>query len=187
MNYRYFRDPENFSFICDEKGPCSVCGEIGLWFDAQPFYGRPYLDSVCDACLQGGKLIDLGVSTNDVRIDLVEKMFSDKKKLEELTNEIIYKTPKLPSWQNMSWPFVENDFCIFEKIASKIDFIIDGVPNKNLFISSFSEYDTEHSDLDWLWEILPEHPINNLKDGNYDMTIYLFSINTKPFCTWDAT
>jgi uncharacterized protein CbrC (UPF0167 family) len=186
MNYRYFRDPKNFSFICDEKGPCSVCGEIGLWFDAQSFYGTQDLDSVCDACLKGGKLIDLDVSTNYVRIDLVEKIFPEKKKLEELTNEIVYKTPSLPSWQDLSWPFVENDFCIFEKIASKIDFILDGVPDKNLFMSSFSEDDADNSDLNWLWETLSEHPITNLKDGNYDMTVYLFSTSGKPFCTWDA-
>jgi uncharacterized protein CbrC (UPF0167 family) len=187
MSYKYFRDPQNFALICEEQGPCSICGEIGLWFDAQGFYGTQDLDSVCDACLKSGKLIDLDISTNDVRLDLIEKVFSNRKILEELTNEIIYKTPSLPTWQDMSWPFVGEDFCIFEKIASKTDFVMDGEPNKKIFISSFSEDDAKISDLDWLWEALPEHPITNLKDGNYDVTIYLFSTGGKPFCTWDAS
>ena len=150
VSYKYFRDPKNFSFICDEKGPCSVCGEIGLWFDAQSFCGPQDLDSVCDDCLKGGKLIELDVSANYVRIDLVGKIFPDKKRLEELTNEIIYKTPKLPTWQDLTWPFVENDFCVFEKIASKTDFVVDGIPKKDLFVSSFPQEDKENTDLEWL-------------------------------------
>lgn len=69
---------------------------------------------------------------------------------------------------------------MFERFASKADF-----DSKAEFKASFSSEVAEHSDLDWLWEILPDKRIRNYQQGG-DVTVYLFSINGKKYCKWDA-
>ena len=39
MKYRYFRDPDNFAYKTDQAKSCSVCGQVGIWFDAGGLYG----------------------------------------------------------------------------------------------------------------------------------------------------
>jgi len=170
MEFKYFRDPENFAFKIDEAANCSVCGKAGHWFDAGGWYGTNEIECICDTCLLEGKLKELEIETNEA--------FEGSTAEKEI---IIYKTPALPTWQHRIWPFVEGSYCIFERLASKADF-----ENKEEFKHSFSESDKENSDIDWLWEVLPEKRVNNYKEGNYGVSIYLFTSNGKKHCTWDA-
>ena len=170
MKFKYFRDPDNFAFRVDQNSNCSICGSEGLWFDASVFYGVNEIECICDDCLAEGKLEVLEIETNEA--------FEGA---EEERKVIIYKTPALPTWQDRLWPYINGQFCIFERMASKADF-----ENKEEYINSFSSKDKENSDLDWLWEILPEKRINNHQDGNYDVSVYLFTCNGQKFCTWDA-
>lgn len=48
------------------------------------------------------------------------------------------------------------------------------------------DFDIENTDFDWLWDVLPEKKIINHKEGNYDVSVYLFTSNGKKYCTWDA-
>tara|TARA_Y100000589_G_scaffold304380_1_gene317489 strand:+ start:72 stop:275 length:204 start_codon:yes stop_codon:yes gene_type:complete len=67
-------------------------------------------------------------------------------------------------------------------MASKADFV-----DKDEFKGSFSDFEKENSDMDWLWEMLPEKRIANHKDGNFNVSVYLFTCNGKKYCTWDAS
>jgi uncharacterized protein CbrC (UPF0167 family) len=170
MEYKYFRDPDNFAYKIDKAANCSVCGKVGIWFDAGGFYGINEIECICDSCLSEGTLRELEIETNEA---------SDG--TDEEKDEIIYRTPALPTWQDRIWPFVNGQYCVFERIASKADF-----ENEEDFKSSFLDRDRENADLEWLWSILPEKRIANYKDGNFDVSVYLFTCNGKKYCTWDA-
>jgi len=170
MKFKYFRDPDNFAFRVEDELPCSVCGKVGLWFDAGGFYGFSEIECICDDCLADGKLKELEIETNQAFEGSTEEK-----------ETIIYKTPGLPTWQDKVWPFVDGQYCVFERMASKADF-----KSKEEFQASFSGREQENSDLDWLWDILPDQQIANHKDGNFDVSVYLFTCNGKKICTWDA-
>lgn len=168
--FKYFRDPDNLAFRVDTALPCSICGAEGIWFDGGGFYGANEIDRICDDCLAAGKLKELEIETNDASEGALEEI-----------ETIIYKTPPLPTWQDTAWPYVDGSYCVFERMASKEDFV-----NKDEFQNSFSEEDKEHSDLDWLWEVLPEKRINNHQEGNFNVSVYLFTLGEKKHCIWDA-
>ena len=169
MKFKYFRDPDNFAYRTQLDAKCSICGSIGIWFDASGLYGVKEIECICDNCLAAGKLKELDIETNEATNGSKEEM-----------EEIMYATPSLPTWQDSIWPYVNGQYPVFERIASKEDF-----DDKQEFQSSFSTEVVDNSDLDWLWETLPEKKINKYQDGG-DVTVYLFSINNTKFCTWDA-
>jgi uncharacterized protein CbrC (UPF0167 family) len=185
MEYKYFRDPKNFSYLKDGNSECSICGNKELLFDARMYCGEQDIECICDDCLKAGKLIKLDVSANEVNIDEIMNNATDKESADKKINEIIYMTPKLPSWQELWWPYLNDDFCVFLKIASKQDFIGFKKPEET-FINSFSDDVKNQSDLNYVWQHLPDRKITNLKDGNYDMSVYLFKSVDKIHCEWDS-
>ena len=184
MEFKYFKNPSDFSYIIKNHSNCSICSDLTVCFDAELFYGENEIERICAKCLKVGILIDLNISVNNVNeLDLIN-YFGNASKANEFGNQIVYMTPKLPTWQEMEWPFKDGEFGVFEKIASKLDF--KGEDPKHIFKNSFSPNEQENSDLDWLWDILPDHPIRNLDNGSYDVSVYLFRFGDEPFCTWDA-
>lgn len=169
MKFKYFRDPDNFAFKTDSESDCSVCGRLGKWFDAGGFYGVDDIECICDDCLAGGRLKELEIETNEASNGSVEEI-----------DEIIYATPSLPTWQDRIWPYINGNYPVFERIASKEDF--DDI---NEFKAAFSTEDADSSDLDWLWEILPDKKLKSYHQGG-DVTVYLFSSNSGKHCKWDA-
>ena len=169
--FKYFRDPKNFAHRTDGPKDCSVCGAKGVWFDAGGLYGTREIACICDACLAAGRLQELEIETNEA--------FEGTPAQKE---EIVFRTPALPTWQDRCWPFIDGDYCVFEKIASRHDFA-----DLAEFKSSFTKQDQETSDLDGLWNMLPSKTITSIQDGNYDVSVYLFSRNGKKHCTWDAS
>lgn len=169
MKFKYFRDPDNFAFKTESESECSVCGKLEKWFDAGGFYGIDGIECICGDCLATGKLKKLEIETNEASNGSVEEI-----------EEIIYATPAFPTWQDCVWPYINGSYPIFERIASKEDF-----KDMNEFKASFSSKDAEVSDLDWLWEILPEKKLKNYQQCG-DVTIYLFSSNGGKYCKWDA-
>lgn len=153
---------------------------MGLRLDGDSLYGTSQIEAVCFKCVERGALIEDDISTNSVNIDPVREALG-KDKAEEFTNTIIYRTPKLPTWQDTYWPFVDGDFAIFLKIASKTDFV-----DQNQFADSILPHGDSESDPEWQWHMLPDHPINNLKDGQYDISVYLFRRNDRLLTIWDA-
>jgi len=171
MKFKYFRDPDNFAYKTEKAKECSICQNVGIWFDASCFYGENEIESICDDCLLAGKLKELGIETN-------EAFDGEDEDIETIT----YKTPVLPTWQGREWPFVDGQYCIFERMASKEDFA-----NKDEFINSFLEDDRNTTELDWLWENLTDKRIRNHQEGNFNVSVYLFTLDGKKVCTWDAS
>ncbi|MFT5029161.1 MAG: hypothetical protein ACI9VS_001596 [Candidatus Binatia bacterium] len=171
IEFKYFRDPKNFAYKIDDSRPCSLCGKEGVWFDGGGFYGVADIDCICETCLADGKLKALEIEINEA--------FEGT---EEQKEEIVYRTPALPTWQELRWPFVDGDYCVFEKIASKSDFA-----DKEEFEGAFTEEEKKISDLDAVWDRMPAKTITSIQDGNYDVSVYLFSRNGSKHCTWDAS
>ena len=88
----------------------------------------------------------------------------------------------MPTWQDREWPFVNDECCTFERMASKSDY-----ENKNEFVASFLPEDRDNTDFAWLWDILPDKQIVNHKQGNFNVSVYFFSLNSKKYSTWDAS
>lgn len=126
-------------------------------------------------CLDEGKLKGLDLTTN----------CSTGQGTKTQNNQIEFRTPKLPTWQDMYWPYSveDRDYYIFEKLASKPDF-----SGKEEFINSFSQEDQDSLDLNDLWEnFLVDRPITSLEDGNFDTSFYLFTTKMgKKYCRMDA-
>ena len=172
IEFRYFRYPRHFALRTEDAKPCSICKNEGIWLDGCGFYGSATIECICDTCLSEGKLQALNIETNEAFYGTAEQQ-----------TEIIFRTPALPTWQDRNWPFRDGDYCVFEKIASKLDFA-----DKAEFISSFSDEDQQNSDLSDIWErYLSDKRITSIRDGNYDISIYLFTRNGRKHCTWDAS
>ncbi len=179
--FRYFRDPVNFSYVREDNAPCHFCGSTESRIDGSHCRGEASIDSVCFECLRDGKLIDLDLSLNDVDLKRIGACIPDVEEREDLTNQIIYCTPPLPTWQDTWWPFVDGDFCTFLKIASKRDF-----KGQNEFIATVHDEYKELNDPEELWSFLPNREIRNLSEGQYNVSVYLFQRGNRLVTIWDA-
>jgi uncharacterized protein CbrC (UPF0167 family) len=178
--FHYFTDPVNFAYLRDDDSPCEYCGSTSPRLDGGNLSGTSEIDAVCFSCVERGALIQQDMSTNSVNLEEVRKAIGAEAG-EELTNTIIYRTPKLPTWQDTFWPFVDGDFPVFLKLASKGDFA-----DQQQFTDSILPDGISEPDPAWQWDMLPDHPIKNLKDGQYDISIYLFRRNDRLLTIWDA-
>lgn len=144
------------------------------------FLGEEEIDCICDSCLASGALIDMDICANDIDFETVEEAITDEDEFDRLTNEIIYQSPKLPTWQDCYSPFADGDFATFIKIASKLDF----GNNFETFKASLVEDSSHAKDL---WANMPDHKITSLATGNYDQSVYLFrSCKGKLISLWDC-
>jgi len=180
-DFPYFADPLHFAHLADPGTPCDLCGDIGAVFDAQGFYGTQPLHAICSACLKGGRLADVGASTNEVAMAELVRLLGSEERAHELRVEIECRTPALPTWQDRRWPLVGGEFPRFIKIASRPDCI----DPEDLLASIPEEFRFGH-DAQGLWDMLPEAPITSIADGNYDTSFYLFSSSKGKLCTWDS-
>jgi uncharacterized protein CbrC (UPF0167 family) len=169
MKFKYFRDPENFTFIVETPSACSLCGDVGLWFSAGGYKGVNSIKAICPSCLSAGKLIPLEIEANLTFYDGSEAY-----------ETITYKTPALPVWQDTVWPVVSGEWPIFERLASKEDF-----DDKSDFLNAFYAVDQTVDKVEWLWNSLPAKQIKSLREGR-DVQVYLFTLNNKKLWIWDA-
>ena len=179
--FPYFADPVNFAYLRDDNAPCHFCGATSHRLNGDNLYGTEAIDAVCFGCVEKGALIDLDISTNDVDVDVVRAAIDDNAAVESLTNTIIYRTPGLPTWQDCWWPFLDGDFATFLKIAAKPDFT-----NQRQFVDSVLADDSADTDPEWLWTMLPDHPVSTIKEGQYDISVYLFRRDNRMVTIWDA-
>lgn len=167
--FPYFADPYHFSYLLDETQPCDCCGAEAV-FDASLFSGIAEIDAICADCLAAGKLKALDIETN-------EPQFSDNITARDT---IRYCTPKLPSWQGIFWPCIDGEYPRFERIASQADF--DDIDD---FKCSFSAATLAVTDINHLWQCMSDTPIDSIAEGG-DISVYLFSLNGRKHCLWDA-
>jgi len=181
IQFKYFAEPMNFSFITKQMDGCSICGSNEICFDTTGYYGTNSIECICPKCLKDGKLIELDICANDLPYDFKNESLTDQSNIDDLTNEIVYRTPRLPTWQDMRWPIKNGDFCRFIKIASKVDF----QNPEDLFYSISSGYKKDKNAAQ-LWDMLPSKKITSLEDGNYNVSFYLFDSFGEKVVTWDC-
>ena len=176
MNFHYFDNPRSFSYMAEQGASCHFCSSTSDCLDAEMFFGVEEISAICFSCMQSGKLIDLDISTNDIRSEDLNTLKGDADKV---SNDLIYCTPGLPTWQDHFWPVVDGKPAKFIKISSKPDY-----KDKKEFIESL--YGCLESDTDWLWSILPDHKVTNLKNGQFSISFYLFDIDGSKLTLIDA-
>lgn len=179
MQFSYFANPENFSFLHKADCECDICSNKTRCFDASVYFGGGSLNTVCPDCLSNGSLEKYDVFANDVSSsegDLREGLdFKAHSKI------ILFRTPSLPVWQDMVWPIVNGDFCRFIKIASREDFD----DSSDLHSSIHPRYQFGH-EAGELWEMLEPNPIRNLDEAQNDISFYLFTAGKEKVVTWEA-
>lgn len=179
--FPYFEDPENFSYVTDGPGKCEICGNIEVCFDTAGYYGSQAPDAVCPSCLKDGKLIELDAAANDIPLAKLREELRQDLDVESHANLLAYCTPKVPTWQDADWPIRNGDFCKFIKIASRRDFsdkheLFEAIPVDYHFGRNADEF----------WEMIPDAKITSLKNGNYDISFYLYMSGEQKVVLWDC-
>jgi uncharacterized protein CbrC (UPF0167 family) len=175
MNFRYFDNPSAFAYMAEKGQSCHFCGAADNCLDGEHLSGLETINAVCFACMQAGRLIDLDVSANEINASDLDPKIGD---VDQITNEITYCTPSVPTWQDSFWPIKNGRPYRFVKIASRVDY-----ESKEQFLGSILE---NADDPEWLWDMLPDHKITNIKEGQYDISFYLFEFEGDKLTTWDA-
>lgn len=199
MTFKYFDKPNIFVGFRDEETICDTCGQHTSCFDAQVFYGRDELTSICAECLGSGKLIEMNASTctGDIK-KLVEQLKLLNPTLpEDEINELARKktielektTPHLITWQEWYWPCSDGDYCKFIGYGSKPFYkeLANGRSVETFFKDSFYEADSYHVDL-WT-DALADDLIKDYNDSDqYETLFYVFkSLNSDRIITmWDC-
>ena len=142
MNYRYFANPHAFSDYSAEAKRCDLCSEERAGYNGS-FYGTADIEFVCEECLVGGRLQDMGSRTNEADVVSLRKqwrgLFPDhcEAQFESLvrrrTEEIEYCTPGVVTWQDYAWPAHCGDYCRYIKEVGLPDLEClssDGNPRK---------------------------------------------------------
>jgi uncharacterized protein CbrC (UPF0167 family) len=173
MHFEYFADPEAFTFLTDEPVDCHFCATRAFCIDGGHLHGIEQIDAVCLDCLAAGRLIDLDISTNQIAPNQIQP---DSER-EEVSNEIMYRTPLVPTWQDFFWPVKNGVPFKFIKIASKLDY-----DSREQFLASLFDCEPDPD----LWDMLPDHRITNVKEGQYDISFYLFEHSGDKLTIWDA-
>jgi uncharacterized protein CbrC (UPF0167 family) len=195
--YRYFRDPHAFSTFREEPQRCGICTRSRPGYDG-PFFGAKDLSFVCEECLHDGRLRELDCSTSEgdiielrgnlalanpgIATDRLATLVADR------TDELIYRTPHITTWQDLIWPVHCSDYCRYEKEAGRADFqsLAGAADPKQFFIQHLAPAD-RGTDLDDLWQSIREDsPVDN--SIAYNTTVYLFSclICAAAVVMWDC-
>lgn len=176
MDFAYFADPANFAYMAKPDAECHICKSSGDCLDGGNLSGLKTIAAVCFPCLKAGRLVELDISTNEILQSALDPNLGDPV---SISKEIVYCTPSLPTWQDSFWPIKNGRPNRFLKIASKRDYA-----SKEEFLDSL--HDCDDDDPDWLWDTLPDHAIRNMKEGQYDMSFYLFEFEGDKLTFWDA-
>jgi hypothetical protein len=163
--YQYFKEPHKYAFLEDQE-QCDFCKKPV--FPLYQVCDEDY-NAVCDECLKSGILLE-----HDIWMNVVNNELPDAQIIE-------YKTPPIPTWQDLGWPVVNNKFCKFIKIADKHDFSEDINKFKTTALRIVDE-----DLLNDLWEFLPENPVTCLKNGDYNISFYLFESEGNLYWLYDA-
>src|SRR6478735_34647 len=120
MDFTYFADPIAFAYIAEPDAECHFCKSSGECLDGDNLAGLETITAVCLSCLKAGRLLELDISTNQILTSALDPKLGD---LESISNEIVYSTPSLPTWQDSFWPIKNGRPYRFIKIASKRDYV----------------------------------------------------------------
>lgn len=190
MSFKYIKNFHNSVAVNYSEKPqkCNFCQKYSTGYESS-YYGDEDINFVCEDCLLSGKLKEKGNEANEGHRFILErqlkKIYPDKSErdiktlVNQRTEEIIYRTPHLTTFQEFSWPVHCGDYCCFIMEAGRSDLneISSNVNGKD-FLKSLPEWENygdtqlrddqkeykEMDDVDWLWNYLPQHSPKNESD-----------------------
>lgn len=186
VSFKYFLYPHNFSTYANEPQRCDLCGNKRAGYKA-PFYGLKPIEFVCEECLVDGKLAEFDSCTNSIYGDELRRQLKEihselsetdiDEIVEDRDTELLYKTPRVTTWQDFSWPVHCGDYCCYIKEAGKPD-LIPIAPEGKVHLL-FNDVDDEG--FRYFWEgICPDSPKDN--SVAYSVGVYLFQcLNCKKY------
>ena len=145
FEFPYFADAQNFAYMTEGVVRCHFCGEERSCLDGGHFYGEGEIEAVCTACMKKGRLKELGIVVNDID---THELAGTKEEVIAISEEIAYRTPQVPTWQDSTWPVRNGKAYRFIKIASKLDYTSgrSEEEGKSLFVKSL--HDNTNDDID---------------------------------------
>lgn len=105
--FKYNPNALELEIIREEDTDCPVCRKERSYVYEGPFYSVEEVEGICPWCIADGsaaKKFD-GQFQDEDSCEDVEN--------EEYVNELIYKTPGYPGWQQARWLSHCGDFCAF--------------------------------------------------------------------------
>lgn len=201
MTFKYFDKPEIFTGLRDSVTTCDTCGQEKLCFDAEVFVGGEDITSICPDCLVTGQLSDRDIFTCNGDITELKRQIKSlnpsltDSEIDDIANqkttELEKKTPHLVTWQDWNWPCCDGDYCKFIGYGSKpfYNSLAIKMTGKDLFKDSFYYNLKGDSNVEYLWDIVPENEVKDYNDSNELSTLfYVFiSLNSDKIITiWDC-
>jgi uncharacterized protein CbrC (UPF0167 family) len=181
--FEYFTNPLLYANLTKRKRPCAICEVIEICFDSSNFHGNDFYGSICQECLRNGKIKDLGLSTNGYAEVNQDQLTGSADEIARKIFKIKYCTPELPTWQDTIWPIMKGDFCIFEKVSSKMDYP-GGPAELHSYIPDNYRYDDT---AEYLWDLIPDFEQDNTTETDSDTRFYLFTFNGGKLVIFDRS
>jgi uncharacterized protein CbrC (UPF0167 family) len=193
--FRYFQNPVHpLSSWNAEAACCHFCGVIGPGF-AGPFYGLHEVTHICEACLRGGRLAALELTSCEgdtsalttqlasLRPDLSRADLAEL--VRERSAELEQRTPILCTWQGFFWPAHCGDYCTFVEEVGRPELLelAGGQDPLTWFCSLASGADKD------VWDAVRNDSARANPTVSYDLTIYRFACGVcqSVVLHWDAS
>ena len=115
MEYPKFKYVANGQDVLQytKKGvKCDCCGKVANFY-TDFIYAEQDVEAICDECVKSG-----------LACEKFDGAFNEAGEIanEEAIDEIVHKTPVLPTYQEFIWPDCCDDMCVYLRRCTKKDF-----------------------------------------------------------------
>ena len=199
--YKYFIQPDRFAIFLPAPTRCDFCETEKRCFDGATFQGSEPIAAICEDCLATGKLrnrdtfvcegdiVELQRQLQALKPEKREKTVS--KYAGEITDDLERTTPPIFTHQSWYWPCSGGDYCGFLGYGSKslYNLLATDGNGEDFFLETLYYTVEDLSDVDELWEIMPEAAITNVNDVKFlDTLFYVFKSQSgrQVVTVWDT-
>ncbi len=128
-SYRYFRDPRAPAVTTwkDEPAESGLCGRTGPGYSG-PYSGEAECVFLCEPCLVAGKLGHYGLTTNAGDVAALRNQLRHlpeivrERLVRDRSDELKHRTPRLVTWQDLTWPACCGNYTPFEGEVGREEF-----------------------------------------------------------------
>jgi len=182
QTFKYFLDPENYSYLLSGEHECEICHQTKPCFDGSVYFGEEDYTAFCFDCVAEGRLGEVDAFAVELDVEGLQNQLKAKnlstpeikKIINAKTDELQNCTPKLPT-EDLLWPTHCGELCQFIRLAGQTDFneLAPDGDGKAFFTSSLDPEIREDTEIDELWPDLKPEKISNLKEKSNPQA-YLF-------------
>ena len=140
--FKYIKNVERFLNTSEEGVECDCCGKVAHLF-ADTMYSKEDISVICVDCIKSGEACEKfdGEFNIAIKIDNAEAM-----------DELLHKTPPLPSFQEFDWPACCNDFCTYLSVCKNED-----LQNEKILADLKETFDEEYISYEEMLDMMPEY------------------------------